>query len=97
MLMKLLSRKLLQKLCPTVPRHGSQYFKSTQNFRSTEEPVSIVKHIFLAVGGSNLHLVGCGREEKPHRRPTKEESPGGFASVVSLFKPGGAKASRRGI
>lgn len=48
---------------------------------------------FLALGGSNLHLVGCGRKEKPQRRPTSEESACAFASVVSLFKSGGAKAS----
>lgn len=26
--------------------------------------------------------VGCGREEKPHRRSVSEESAGGFAAVV---------------
>lgn len=41
---------------------------------------------FLALGGSNLHLTGCGRKEKPHRGPFLEESLCAFAFVVSSFR-----------
>lgn len=51
---------------------------------------------FLALHGSNLHLVGCGREQKPHRWLISTETVSAFASVVSLLRSSGAKAQCRG-
>lgn len=48
-----------------------------------------------------MHLVGCGRKEKPHRGPFLEGSACAFASVVSSFRSpsscGGTWQEYRGL